>query len=146
MFSLILTLPLFFLPLPDDVDRPYIVLASTTSTENSGLFDHLLPRFAAECDIDVRVVAVGTGQALRLAERGDCDVLLVHHRPSEDAFVAAGHGVKRYDVMSNDFVIVGPNNDPAGIGREADAVAAMQRLATTRSTFASRGDDSGTHK
>ena len=124
----------------------YITLASTTSTENSGLFAHLLPQFEAASGIAVRVVAVGTGQAIRLAQNGDADVLLVHHRPSEEAFVAAGFGVERRDVMYNDFVLIGPAADPAGIRGMADAAAALGRIAAAAAPFASRGDDSGTHK
>lgn len=124
----------------------FITLASTTSTENSGLFDHILPQFRDATGIDVRVIAVGTGQAIRLAERGDADVLLVHHRSSEEKFVADGFGVKRYDVMYNDFVIVGPRSDPARIAGLGDAVEALRRIAATPALFASRGDDSGTHK
>jgi tungstate transport system substrate-binding protein len=125
---------------------PAITLASTTSTENSGLFDHLLPQFTESSGIAVRVVAVGTGQALRMARNGDADVLLVHHRPSEQAFVAEGHGVRRHDVMYNDFVLLGPRADPAGLRGLDDAVAALARIAARRAPFASRGDDSGTHK
>ena len=124
----------------------YITLASTTSTENSGLFAHLLPQFEAESGVAVRVVAVGTGQAIRLAQNGDADVLLVHHRPSEEAFVAAGFGVARHDVMYNDFVLIGPAADPAGVRGMTDAAAALARIATAAAPFASRGDDSGTHK
>ncbi len=124
----------------------FITVASTTSTENSGLFGYLLPLFGKKTGIDVRVIAVGTGQAIRLAERGDADVLLVHHRPSEEAFVAAGFGVERFDVMFNDFVLVGPAADPAAIGGMTDAAAALARIAAARALFASRGDDSGTHK
>jgi tungstate transport system substrate-binding protein len=127
-------------------DERFITVASTTSTENSGLFRHILPLFEARTGIAVRVVAVGTGQAIRLARNGDADVLLVHHRPSEIAFVAAGHGVSRRDVMYNDFVLVGPRADPAGLRGITDAAAAFARLAATRALFASRGDDSGTHK
>ncbi len=132
-------------PAAGAADR-YITLASTTSTDNSGLFDAILPRFEAATGIAVRVVAVGTGQALRLAERGDADVLFVHHRPSEEAFVAAGYGVERFDIMYNDFVIVGPTADPAGIVGLGDAAAALRRIAAAGALFASRGDDSGTHK
>ena len=124
----------------------FIVLASTTSTDNSGLFAHLLPSFAAKTGIEVRVVALGTGQALRLAERGDADVLLVHHRPSEEQFVSEGHGVGRRDVMYNDFVILGPKDDPAGIAGLTEAAEALARIAEAQATFLSRGDDSGTHK
>ena len=127
-------------------DGPFIVVASTTSTRNSGLFDHILPGFTERTGIAVRVVAVGTGQALRLARNGDADVLLVHHRPSEEAFVAAGFGVKRHGVMVNDFVVVGRRDDPAGVGGAADAAAALQRIAEAEIPFVSRGDDSGTHR
>ncbi|MCH8192079.1 MAG: substrate-binding domain-containing protein, partial [Chloroflexi bacterium] len=99
-----------------------ITLASTTSTENSGLFAHLLPRFTLATGIEVRVIAVGTGQALRIARNGDADVLLVHHRASEEKFVAEGYGVKRHDVMYNDFVLVGPRADPAALRGLTDAV------------------------
>ncbi len=124
----------------------FITLASTTSTENSGLFGHILPRFTAATGIAVRVVAVGTGQALRLARNGDADVLLVHHRPSEEAFVAEGYGVARHEVMANDFVLVGPAADPASVAGLDDAAAAFARIAETAAPFVSRGDDSGTHK
>ena len=127
-------------------EQPFIVLASTTSTENSGLFDYILPEFTRDSGIQVRVVAVGTGQAIRLASSGDADVLLVHHRPSEDAFVAQGLGVRRYPVMHNDFVLVGPATDPASVIGEPDMLQAMQAIARSGSLFASRGDDSGTHK
>jgi tungstate transport system substrate-binding protein len=124
----------------------YITVASTTSTENSGLFDELLPKFTDTSGIEVRVVAVGTGQAIELARNGDADVLFVHHKPSEEKFVAEGFGVERRDVMYNDFVIVGPASDPAGIKGGKDAVAALSEIAATQAPFASRGDDSGTHK
>ena len=124
----------------------FVTLASTTSTENSGLFDHLLPRFTAKTGIEVRVVAVGTGQAIGLARRGDADVLLVHHRPSEERFVAGGFGVERHDVMYNDFMIVGPASDPAGARGAAGAADALARIAAGAAPFASRGDDSGTHE
>ena len=127
-------------------DSPSIKLASTTSTDNSGLFGHLLPIFEAKTGIKVHVIAVGTGQAIRLARNGDADVLFVHHKPSEEKFVADGFGVKRFDVMYNDFVIVGPANDPAGISGLKDTPAALRKIAGTKSVFASRGDDSGTHK
>ncbi len=124
----------------------FIVVQSTTSTQNSGLFDHILPMFTAKTGIEVRVVAVGTGQAIKNARNGDGDVLFVHARPAEEQFVAEGWGVKRFDVMYNDFVIVGPASDPAGISGMTDAVAALKKLAETQALFASRGDDSGTHK
>ncbi len=131
---------------PASAGARVITLASTTSTENSGLFGHLLPRFTRATGVDVRVIAVGTGQALRLARNGDADVLLVHHRASEERFVAEGYGVKRHDVMYNDFVLVGPRADPAALRGLDDAVAALARVARAGALFASRGDDSGTHK
>lgn len=124
----------------------FITLASTTSTDNSGLLDAILPDFTAESGIAVRVVAVGTGQALRLARNGDADVLLVHDRASEDRFVADGWGVERHAVMHNDFVIVGPKADPAQVRGIGDVGSALARIADQRSPFVSRGDDSGTHK
>jgi len=122
----------------------FITVASTTSTEQSGLFKHLLPAFTKAQGIDVRVVAVGTGQAVALARKGDADVLFVHHRPSEETFVAEGWGVKRLDVMYNDFVVVGPAADPAGIDRLRDVSEAFRRIAAAKATWASRGDNSGT--
>jgi len=123
-----------------------IKVASTTSTEASGLFDHLLPKFTRATGINVRVIAVGTGQAIRLARRGDADVLLVHHRPSEEAFVRDGFGLKRHNLMYNDFILVGPSNDPAGITDAKDAAGAMAMIRDAKAIFVSRGDDSGTHK
>ena len=125
---------------------PFIVVQSTTSTQNSGLLDHILPGFEAETGIDVRVVAVGTGQAIRNAVNGDGDVLLVHSRPAEEKFVAEGWGVERFDVMYNDFVLVGPKSDPTGIRGGSDIVLALMELANSEAAFVSRGDDSGTHK
>ena len=124
----------------------FITVASTTSTQNAGLFDHLLPLFEAETGIEVRVVAVGTGQALRLARNGDADLLLVHDKPSEEAFVAEGYGSQRFDLMYNDFVVVGPASDPAGIAGTDDAAAALAGIAAAKAPFVSRGDDSGTHR
>ena len=124
----------------------FITVASTTSTEASGLFRHLLPGFTGKTGIEVRVVAVGTGQAIKLARSCDADVLFVHHRPSEEIFVAEGYGVSRHDVMYNDFVLVGPEADPAGIHGRADVTAALEIIAAGELPFASRGDDSGTHK
>jgi tungstate transport system substrate-binding protein len=124
----------------------FITVASTTSTANSGLFDQILPAFEAESGIQVRVVALGTGQAVRLAQNGDADVLFVHHRPSEEAFVADGYGVARHDVMYNDFVVVGPKSDPAGVDGLEIAGEALERIAAATAIFVSRGDDSGTHK
>jgi tungstate transport system substrate-binding protein len=127
-------------------EERFVTLASTTSTENSGLFGHLLPRFEARTGISVRVVAVGTGQAIRIAEKGDADVLLVHDRAAEDEFVKQGFGVARHDVMYNDYVLVGPKADPAGVAGGRDAVDAMKRIAAAAAPFVSRGDDSGTHR
>ncbi len=121
-----------------------IVMASTTSTEQSGLFAHLLPEFRKASGIDVKVVAVGTGQALDMARRGDADVLFVHDRKAEEKFVADGLGLKRHAVMYNDFILVGPRSDPAGT-RGADIVAALKALAAAGAPFVSRGDKSGTH-
>ena len=121
-----------------------IVMASTTSTEQSGLFGHLLPAFKAASGIDVRVVAQGTGQALDMGRRGDADILFVHDQVAEEKFVADGWGLKRSPVMYNDFVLIGPKADPAGI-KGSDIVAAMAKLAAGRSEFISRGDKSGTH-
>lgn len=124
----------------------FITVASTTSTANSGLFDEILPIFEKKTGIDVRVVAVGTGKAIRLAQSGDADVLFVHHKPSEEKFVAEGYGLERRDVMYNDFIIVGPQDDPAGVAGMKDAVGALKKIAAAKVPFASRGDDSGTHK
>ena len=123
-----------------------IILQSTTSTANSGLYDHLLPIFEGETGIKVHVVAVGTGQAIRNARNGDGDVLLVHAKAAEEKFVADGFGVKRFDVMYNDFIIVGPPADPAQIADLSDAKEALRLIAVARALFASRGDNSGTHK
>ncbi len=131
---------------PAQAEDQFIVVQSTTSTQNSGLLDYILPKFQEKSGIQVRVVAVGTGQAIKNAANGDGDVLLVHAKASEEKFVAAGDGVKRYDLMYNDFVIVGPADDPAGIGGSSDAIAALKKIAETGSKFASRGDDSGTYK
>jgi tungstate transport system substrate-binding protein len=124
----------------------FIIVQSTTSTQNSGLFEHILPKFKEKTGIDVRVVALGTGQALKNAENGDGDVVLVHSKPDEEKFVAEGWGVKRQDVMYNDFVIVGPSADPAKIAGLKEAAAGLKKIAETEAPFASRGDDSGTHK
>ena len=124
----------------------FIILQSTTSTENSGLFQHLLPVFTKKTGIQVRVVAVGTGQAIENAANGDGDVLFAHDKPSEEKFVAEGNGVRRFDVMYNDLILVGPAHDPARIAGSKDIVAAFKRIAETKAPFVSRGDDSGTHK
>ena len=123
-----------------------IILQSTTSTANSGLYDFILPKFTAQAGIKVHVVAVGTGQAIKNARNGDGDVLLVHAKSAEERFVADGYGVERFDVMYNDFILVGPPADPAGIGGMKNAGSALKKIAATRSIFASRGDNSGTHK
>jgi tungstate transport system substrate-binding protein len=120
-----------------------ITIASTTSTQNSGLFDWLLPQFTKETGIDVQV---GTGQAIRIAANGDADLLLVHHEPSERKFVADGLGLARHPIMHNDFVLVGPVTDPAGIRGLSDITMALRRIGETEQVFVSRGDDSGTHK
>ncbi|MCA1788376.1 MAG: substrate-binding domain-containing protein [Thioalkalivibrio sp.] len=125
---------------------PFIILASTTSTEQSGLFQHIVPQFTARTGIEVRVVAVGTGQAFAIGRRGDADALLVHHRAGEEEFVAEGYGSERRDVMYNDFVLIGPRDDVAGVGQADSLQDALFRIAESNSTFASRGDDSGTHR
>jgi len=130
-------------PVPGGENR--IVLATTTSTRDSGLLDVILPMFEEEYGIDVDVVAVGTGQSLKLGEDGNADVVLVHARALEDAFMEAGHGVRREDVMYNDFVIVGPPDDAAGIAGGSEAAAAFAQIAAAEAPFVSRGDDSGTH-
>src|SRR3984885_13166445 len=124
----------------------FITLSSTTSTQDSGLFGYILPIFKTATGIEVHVVAVGTGQALAIGQRGDADALLVHDRPGEDKFVAEGDGIDRRDVMSNDFVIVGPNADPAGARGLKDAKAALGKIAAAKAPFARRGDDSGTNR
>ena len=123
----------------------FITVASTTSTEQSGLFKHLLPVFEKTTGIQVRVVAVGTGQALDIGRRGDADVLLVHARPLEEKFMADGQGVKRYDVMYNDFVLIGPYSDPAHVAGTEDVAAAFRKIKAAQAPFVSRGDRSGTH-
>jgi tungstate transport system substrate-binding protein len=127
-------------------ENPFITVASTTSTEESGLFGYLLPVFTQATGIEVRVVAVGTGQALKIGERGDCDVVFVHDRPAELAFVEKGFGVDRRDVMYNDFVLVGAKSDPAHVGGGKDIVAAFRKIAEAKAPFVARGDDSGTSK
>lgn len=124
----------------------FITVASTTSTEQSGLFVHLLPAFTRATGIEVRVVAAGTGQALKIGERGDADVVFVHDTPSELKFVADGWGVARQQVMYNDFIVIGPKADPVGVAGSADTVASFRGIAEARAPFITRGDDSGTHK
>lgn len=128
-----------------DVEISKLVLATTTSTEDSGLLDYLLPTYESEYGLEVNVIAIGTGQALKLGEDGNADVLLVHARAREDEFMNAGHGVRREDVMYNDFVIIGPQSDPAGILGVESASVAFARIAEVQTKFISRGDDSGTH-
>jgi tungstate transport system substrate-binding protein len=123
-----------------------IVVASTTSTQDSGLFGYLLPIFKAKTDIDVKVVAQGTGQALDTARRGDADVVFVHAKPEEEKFVADGFGVRRFDVMYNDFVLIGPRSDPAGVNGSRDITAALKAILAKAAPFVSRGDRSGTHQ
>lgn len=123
-----------------------IVVTSTTSTQDSGLFGHILPLFKAKTGIDVRVIAQGTGQALDTARRGDADVVFVHAKPQEEKFVADGYGVRRHDVMYNDFVLIGPKSDPAGVAGTKDIVAALTAIKAKQAPFVSRGDRSGTHQ
>jgi tungstate transport system substrate-binding protein len=130
---------------PADAQDKSIILASTTSTQDSGLFGHILPLFKAKTGIDVKVVAQGTGQALDTGRRGDADVLLVHAKAQEEKFVADGFGVKRYPVMYNDFVLIGPKSDPAGIKGMSDVAKALQAIKSRGASFISRGDRSGTH-
>jgi tungstate transport system substrate-binding protein len=133
------------LALPAHAQDRSIVVASTTSTEQSGLFGHILPAFTRKTGIAVKVVALGTGQALDVGRRGDADVVLVHDRAAEDQFVADGYGVDRRDVMYNDFVLVGPKSDPARVAGGKDVAAALKAIASAKAPFVSRGDKSGTH-
>ena len=130
-------------PTPED---PQLTLATTTSTQDSGLLDVILPDFEAKTGYQVEVIAVGSGAAMSMGESGDADVLVVHSRAAEDEFIAAGHGVDRHDVMYNDFLIIGPAADPAGIKGGNDAVAAITQISESEAIFLSRGDESGTHK
>ena len=131
---------------PVNAEDRSILVQSTTSTANSGLYDYILPLFTEKTGIKVNVVAVGTGQAIKNAMNGDGDVLLVHAKPAEEKFVAEGWGIERFDVMYNDFIIVGPPSNPAEIAGTKDAVDALKKIAASSSPFASRGDNSGTHK
>jgi len=137
--------PLFIISFSSEAQERFITVSSNTSTEQSGLFKHLLPAFEKKTGIAVRVVAVGTGQALDIARRGDADVLFVHARPLEEKFLAEGHGVKRFDVMYNDFVLIGPKSDPAKVAGSKDILEAFRKIQKTQSPFVSRGDKSGTH-
>jgi tungstate transport system substrate-binding protein len=136
----------FLLPAAALAQEHAIVVASTTSTEQSGLLGFLLPRFTARTGITVKVVAVGTGQALDIGRRGDADVVFVHDRPAEEKFMTEGFGVRRYDVMYNDFVVIGPAADPAHIAGDRDVIAAFRGIAAAKAPFVSRGDRSGTHE
>jgi tungstate transport system substrate-binding protein len=127
-------------------EDPFITVASTTSTRDSGLFDHILPIFKSRTGIDVRVIALGTGQALDTARRGDADVVFVHAKPAEEKFLAEGFGVKRFPVMYNDFVLIGPKSDPAGVAGKKDIVVALTAIMQKSAPFISRGDNSGTHQ
>ncbi len=127
-------------------EQPFVTLASTTSTRDSGLYDWLLPKFTQATGIEVRVVAVGSGQALALGRKGDVDVLVVHDPEAEEKFVADGSGIERRPLMVNDFVIVGPKADPAGVRGLRDAPAALAKIAAAKAPFASRADSSGTHQ
>jgi tungstate transport system substrate-binding protein len=131
---------------PDNISDKSIVVASTTSTQDSGLFGHILPIFKSKTGIDVKVIAQGTGQALDTGRRGDADVVFVHARPAEQQFVSEGGGVKRYPVMYNDFVLIGPKSDPAGVAGTKDIVAALKAIKAKGALFVSRGDRSGTHQ
>ena len=141
IFLLLITMSVVFAE-----DESYITLSSTTSTDNSGLLDYLIPKFKAKTGIDVHVIAVGTGRALLLGERGDADIVLVHHKTSEEIFIEKGFGIDRRDVMYNDYVIVGPKNDPARINELKHAADAFKLISQHKVPFVSRGDDSGTHK
>ncbi len=131
---------------PAQAEDKSIIVQSTTSTQNSGLFDHILPMFEKTTGIKVNVVAVGTGQAIKNAQNCDGDVLFVHAKAAEEKFVEEGYGLQRYDVMYNDFVIVGPPADAAGVAGSNDAAGSLKKIADAQAVFASRGDDSGTHK
>jgi tungstate transport system substrate-binding protein len=133
------------LALPVHAQEKFITVASTTSTEQSGLFKHLLPVFEKKAGIQVRVVALGTGQALDMARRGDADVVFVHAKPLEEKFVSEGFGVQRFEVMYNDFVLVGPKSDPAKVAGSKDIVESLKKIQKSQAAFASRGDKSGTH-
>lgn len=146
MIRILALLLSLFLPSDARAQERFITLSSTTSTQDSGLFGHILPIFRMTSGIAVHVVAVGTGQALAIGERGDADALLVHDRLGEDKFVAERYGIDRRDVMYNDFVIVGSKADPAGVHGLRDARAAFTRIAAAHAAFASRGDDSGTNR
>jgi len=142
---LIVTATLSLLTAPAIAQEKSIVVSSTTSTEQSGLFSFILPIFKMKSGIDVKVVAVGTGQALDIGRRGDADVVFVHDKAAEEKFVEEGYSTKRYEVMYNDFVLIGPKSDPAKVGGGKDIQAALQKISTAQTPFVSRGDKSGTH-
>ncbi len=142
---LIVTTTLGLLTPPAIAQEKSIVVSSTTSTEQSGLFGFILPIFKMKSGIDVKVVAVGTGQALDIGKRGDADVVFVHDKPAEEKFVEEGYSTKRYEVMYNDFVLIGPKSDPAKVGGGKDIQAALQKISAAQAPFISRGDKSGTH-
>jgi tungstate transport system substrate-binding protein len=144
--AVVASLALGAIGLPASAQQKSIVVASTTSTQDSGLFGYLLPLFKAKTGIDVRVVAQGTGQALDTGRRGDADVVFVHAKAAEEKFIAEGQGVKRYPVMYNDFVLIGPQSDPAGVRGTRDVVAAFRAIKAKNAAFISRGDRSGTHQ
>ncbi len=149
LFTAVVLSACFMLPVQADStqpENPILKMATTTSTENSGLLKELLPVFEKETGYNVQVIAVGTGKALKMGEDGDVDVVLVHARAAEDQFVEAGFGDARHDVMYNDFILLGPDADPAGVKTVKTAVEAFPKIAATQSVFISRGDDSGTHK
>ena len=131
---------------PSALSERALTLATTTSTENSGLLDHLLPAFETRCECVVRVIPVGTGKALRIASAGDADAVLVHSPPDEKAFVADGHGIDHTPVMHNDFILLGPAGDPAGTAEKGGILDALALIAAAHAPFVSRGDDSGTHR
>ena len=142
---LIATATLGLLTTPAIAQEKSIVVSSTTSTEQSGLFGFILPIFKMKSGIDVKVVAVGTGQALDIGKRGDADVVFVHDKPAEEKFVEEGYSTKRYEVMYNDFVLIGPKSDPAKVGGGKDIQVALQKISAAQAPFVSRGDKSGTH-
>ena len=146
MRALALLTALILLPAIAQADGNEIILQSTTSTQNSGLYEHLLPILERDTGLRVKVVAVGTGQALKNARNCDGDVVLVHARDAEEKFVADEYGLRRNDVMYNDFILIGPEDDPAGVREARDISEALRKIAAAKAPFASRGDDSGTHK
>ena len=141
-----ITLLTGFFAMAGHAAAPVIIVQSATSIQNSGLYDHLLPLFEAENNIDVRIVAVGTGQALRNAKKCDAELVIVHSKIDEEKFVTDGFGSQRHDLMYNDFILVGPKNDPAQIGTAKTTIEAFQKIVEAKARFASRSDDSGTHK